>query len=33
MFNGGEVGTILIIFMILVAVTERVSSWFRRLLA
>jgi phosphonate transport system permease protein len=29
MFNGGEVATILLVFMALVAVTERISNWLR----
>jgi phosphonate transport system permease protein len=33
MFNGGEVATILLVFMALVAVTERISNWLRSLLS
>lgn len=33
MFNGGEVATILIVLMILVALADRVSSWLRRVIS
>lgn len=33
MFNGGEVATILIVLMILVALADRVSSWLRQVIS
>lgn len=33
MFNGGEVATMLLVFIALVAVADRVSAWLRRALA
>jgi phosphonate transport system permease protein len=33
MFNGGEVSTMLIVFVLLVAGTDRLSAWLRRVLA
>jgi phosphonate transport system permease protein len=33
MFNGGEVSTMLIVFVLLVAGTDRLSAWLRRALA
>ena len=30
MFNGGEVATMLIVFILLVALADRVSSWLRK---
>ena len=33
MFNGGEVATLLLVFMALVALADRVSAWLRRALA
>jgi phosphonate transport system permease protein len=33
MFNGGEVSTMLIVFVLLVAATDRLSAWLRRVLA
>lgn len=33
MFNGGEVSTILLVFIALVAATDRLSAWLRRALA
>jgi len=33
MFNGGEVATMLLVFMALVALADRVSAWLRRVLA
>jgi phosphonate transport system permease protein len=32
MFNGGEVATMLLVFMALVALADRVSAWLRRAL-
>jgi phosphonate transport system permease protein len=32
MFNGGEVATMLIVFMLLVAGADALSSWLRRVL-
>jgi phosphonate transport system permease protein len=33
MFNGGEVSTMLLVFILLVAGTDRLSAWLRRVLA
>jgi len=33
MFNGGEVSTMLLVFVLLVALTDRLSAWLRRVLA
>ncbi|MES2939352.1 MAG: ABC transporter permease subunit [Pseudomonadota bacterium] len=33
MFNGGEVATMLLVFVLLVAATDRLSGWLRRVLA
>lgn len=33
MFNGGEVSTILVVFVLLVAATDRLSAWLRKALA
>lgn len=33
MFNGGEVSTMLLVFVLLVAGTDRLSAWLRRVLA
>jgi phosphonate transport system permease protein len=33
MFNGGEVSTMLLVFVLLVAATDRLSAWLRRVLA
>jgi phosphonate transport system permease protein len=33
MFNGGEVSTMLVVFVLLVAGTDRLSAWLRRVLA
>jgi phosphonate transport system permease protein len=33
MFNGGEVATMLLVFVLLVAGTDRLSAWLRRVLA
>ena len=33
MFNGGEVSTMLLVFVLLVAGTDRLSAWLRRALA
>jgi phosphonate transport system permease protein len=33
MFNGGEVSTMLLVFVLLVAAADRVSAWLRRALA
>jgi phosphonate transport system permease protein len=33
MFNGGEVSTMLLVFVLLVAGTDRVSAWLRKVLA
>ncbi|HWI83700.1 ABC transporter permease [Ramlibacter sp.] len=33
MFNGGEVSTMLLVFVLLVAATDRLSAWLRRALA
>ena len=33
MFNGGEVATMLLVFMALVALADRVSAWLRKVLA
>jgi phosphonate transport system permease protein len=33
MFNGGEVATLLLIFIVLVALADSVSSWLRRALS
>ena len=33
MFNGGEVATMLLVFVLLVAATDRLSAWLRRALA
>jgi len=33
MFNGGEVSTMLVVFVVLVGVTDRLSAWLRRVLA
>lgn len=33
MFNGGEVATMLLVFVLLVAATDRLSAWLRRVLA
>jgi len=33
MFNGSEVATILIVFMLLVALADRISAWLRKVLA
>ena len=33
MFNGGEVATMLIVFMLLVALADRVSAWLREVLS
>jgi phosphonate transport system permease protein len=33
MFNGGEVSTMLVVFVVLVAGTDRLSAWLRRVLA
>ncbi|MEK7347140.1 MAG: ABC transporter permease subunit [Pseudomonadota bacterium] len=33
MFNGGEVGTVLLVFIALVALADRVSAWLRKALA
>ncbi len=33
MFNGGEVATMLLVFVLLVAATDRLSGWLRRALA
>jgi len=33
MFNGGEVSTMLLVFVLLVAATDRLSAWLRRTLA
>jgi len=30
MFNGGEVATMLLVFVLLVALADRVSSWLRK---
>ncbi|NDA56607.1 MAG: ABC transporter permease, partial [Betaproteobacteria bacterium] len=30
MFNGGEVATILMVLMLLVAMADQISSWMRR---
>lgn len=32
MFNGGEVASMLLVFMALVALADRVSAWLRRAL-
>ena len=33
MFNGGEVATMLLVFVVLVALADRISAWLRRVLA
>ena len=33
MFNGGEVATMLLVFVALVAVADRTSAWLRKVLA
>jgi phosphonate transport system permease protein len=33
MFNGGEVSTMLLVFVLLVGLTDRLSAWLRRVLA
>jgi phosphonate transport system permease protein len=33
MFNGGEVATLLLIFIVLVALADSVSDWLRRALS
>jgi phosphonate transport system permease protein len=33
MFNGGEVATLLLIFIVLVALADSVSAWLRRALS
>jgi len=33
MFNGGEVATLLLVFIALVALADRVSAWLRKALA
>ena len=33
MFNGGEVSTLLLVFVLLVALADRASAWLRRALS
>jgi phosphonate transport system permease protein len=33
MFNGGEVATLLLVFIVLVALADQVSTWLRRALS
>ncbi len=33
MFNGGEVASMLLVFVALVALADRISAWLRRVLA
>jgi phosphonate transport system permease protein len=33
MFNGGEVASMLVVFILLVALADRMSAWLRKVLA